>query len=153
MTLRAVVTLTLLLSTIAATANPPAVWGFKEWGEAVAQANTEKKPLFVMFGFEDCHWCENLYRRGMNDAELRAKYQQSVVLAYMDTNSHKPDEQFTLPDGSKIAHADLIKRFRAYPTPSWVFFSSSGNVLHTNRNGRSTTREMLRDVETALSKQ
>ena len=153
MTFRACVSLSLLVSSFAATANPPAAWAFKEWGDAVAQASTEKKPLFVMFGFEDCQWCEHLYRRGMNDADLRTKYQQSVVLAYMDTKSHKPDEQFTLPDGSKVTHADLLKRFQAYPTPSWVFFSSSGNVLHTNRNGKSTTREMLRDLETALSKQ
>jgi thioredoxin-related protein len=133
-------------------AKPPASWEFKGWEEAVAQATAEKKPMFVMFGYEDCQWCEYLYRRGMNDTDLRSKYKQSVVLAYVDTKSHMPDEVFVMPGGARTTHAELIKRFQAYPTPSWVFLSPTGTVLHSNRNGKSTSREMQRDVETALSK-
>jgi hypothetical protein len=47
----------------------------------------------------------------------------------------------------------LIKRYQAYPTPSWVFLSTSGAPLAGNRSGKTTSREMLRDVEQALSKQ
>ena len=134
-------------------AKPPAEWQFKEWSEAVAQAETEKKPLFVLFGYEGCEWCEYLYRRGMNDAALRAKYQSSAILTYIDTKSHRPEEEFTLPGGAKIAHGELIKRFQAYPTPSWIFLSSNGATLGSNRSGKTTAREMLRDVEQALAKQ
>jgi hypothetical protein len=44
------------------------------------------------------------------------------------------------------------ERFRAYPTPSWVFISPAGVVLHGNRNSRSTPRDLLRDIDTALGK-
>ncbi|MEP6941249.1 MAG: thioredoxin fold domain-containing protein [Rudaea sp.] len=152
MTIRLCLALTALFFSQGALANPPANWEFKEWNEAVVQANAEKRPILVMFGYEDCRWCEYLYRRGMNDADLRAKYKQSVVLAYVDTKSHKPDEEFAMPGGAKTTHAELIRRFQAYPTPSWVFLSPSGEVLHTGRNGKSTSRDMLRDLETALSK-
>lgn len=133
-------------------ANPPANWEFKEWNAAVAQASAEKKPLFIMFGYEDCTWCEHLYRRAMSDSDVRARYQKSVALTYFDTKGHRPDEVFALPGGAKATHEELIKRFAAYPTPSWVFLSPSGQLLHAGRNGKTTTREMVKDVETALSK-
>jgi thioredoxin-related protein len=149
---RRVVLLFMLLGGQLAQAKPPAEWQFKEWQDAVAQAESEKKPLFVLFGFESCQWCEHLYRRGMNDAGLRSQYQQRVVLTYVDTKNPKQDEQMVLPGGATVARAELIKRLQAYPTPSWVFLSPSGLVLHANRNGKSTAREMLLDLETALSK-
>jgi len=149
---RLVVIVSILLGGPLAQAKPPAEWQFKEWRDAVAQAEREKKPLFVLFGYEDCPWCEYLYRRGMNDADLRSKYQQGAVLTYFDTKGPKPDEQLVLPGGEAVARADIIKRFQAYPTPSWVFLSPSGAVLQANRNGKSTAREMLRDLDAALSK-
>ena len=152
MIVRSVLALVALVFPIDGMAMPPKDWEFQEWDAAVVQANVEKKPLFVLFGFEDCQWCEYLYRRGMNDSDLRTKYKQNVVLAYMDTKSHRPDETFALQNGSKIRHADLIKRFQAHPTPSWIFFSPAGEVLHTNRNGKSTSRELRRDIEIALSR-
>jgi len=131
---------------------PPTEWQFKTWQDAVTQAEAEKKPLFVIFGFEDCQWCDYLYRRGMNDAELRGKYQQAAALTYFDTKSTNQAEQLILPGGATITRAEIIKRFQAYPTPSWVFISPSGEVLQANRSGKSTSREMLRDLEAALLK-
>lgn len=131
---------------------PPAEWKFEEWRDAVNKTQIEQKPLFVMFGFEDCVWCDHLYRRAMNDAELRAKYQNSVALTYFDTKSTKTDEPLLMPGGALRTRAEIIKQFQAYPTPSWVFISATGEVLSANRGGKSTAREMLRDLESALSK-
>jgi len=133
-------------------AKPPSSWDFRNWDEAVAQSTAEKKPLFIMFGYEDCQWCEHLYRRGMNDSGLEARYKQSVVLTYVDTKSNMPDRELVMPGGERITHAELIKRFQAYPTPSWVFISPKGALLHGNRNGKSTTRELQLDVDKALAK-
>lgn len=146
-------TLSLLICMSSSSAKPPADWQFKEWPAAVAQSEAEKKPLLVLFGFEGCEWCEYLYRRGMNDTALRTKYQSSVILTYIDTKGHRPEEEFALPGGAKIAHSELIKRYQAYPTPSWVFLAPNGATLGGNRSGKTTTREMLRDVEQALAKQ
>jgi thioredoxin-related protein len=133
-------------------AKPPAEWQFQEWRDAVAKAESEKKPLLILFGFEDCQWCDYLYRRGMNDANLRSKYQQAAALTYFDTKNTNQAEQLTLPGGATVTRAEIMQRFQAYPTPSWVFISPSGEVLQTNRSGKSTSREMLRDLEAALSK-
>jgi len=152
MSLRALCFFVSILCLPVAQAEPPDSWQFKEWTQAIAQVNDEKKPLFVLFGYADCPWCEYLYRRGMNDTEVRAKYKQNFVVTYVDTKSHRPEEIFVLPGGATITHGDLIKRFQAYPTPSWIFLSPSGSVLHSNRNGKTTAREMLRDIDFALAK-
>ena len=136
-----------------AQAQPPAEWQFKPWDAAVAQAKAEKKPLFVMFGYADCEWCDQLYRRAMSDKSLRALYQSKAVLTYVDTKSHAKDDPYVMPDGTRTTHEALIKRYRAYPTPSWVFLSGTGEVLQADRGGKSTSGEMKRDLEAALSKQ
>jgi thioredoxin-related protein len=141
----------LLLAVPAAVAKPPAEWQFQEWNAAVAAAARTNKPLFVLFGFEECPYCDHLYRQGMDSAELRTRYQSSVVLAYYDTRARKPDDVVKLPGGATMTHAQFIKNFRAYPTPSWMFLSTSGAVLQANRGSKSTSRQLLRDLEAALA--
>ena len=99
-------------------------------------------PLFVLFGFEQCPYCDHLYRHGMDSPELRAKYQSSVVLAYYDTRARGPDDPVPVPGGATMSHAQFIKQFRAYPTPSWLFLSSKGTVLKANRGSKSTSRDL-----------
>ena len=137
----------------AALARPPAEWQFKDWNAAVVAAEKSRKPLFVLFGFEQCPYCDHLYREGMNHAETRARYQSSVVLAYHDTRAHGPDEVIRLPGGATMSHAQFLKQFRAYPTPSWVFLSPKGTVLQANRGSKSSSRQLQRDLEAALAAQ
>ena len=149
----------LLLSTVlflvvpAAFSKPPAEWQFQDWKTAVATAERTHKPLFVFFGFEECPYCDYLYRHGMDSAEVRTKYQASAVLTYYDTRAHGSDEMVALPGGATMSHAQFIKQFRAYPTPSWLFLSNKGAVLQANRGSKSTSRDLLRDLEAALAAQ
>jgi thioredoxin-related protein len=142
----------LMLCSFVTLAAPPAEWQFKTWPEAMAQAKQEKKPLFVLFGFENCPYCRVLYRGGMNDSVVMTKYQESLALAYVDTLSYAKDAPFVLPNGSQITHQQLLKLYKAYPTPSWVFLSESGEVLLSGSGGRTTSREFLRDLENILRK-
>jgi hypothetical protein len=87
----------------------------------------------------------------MDSAELRARYQRSVVLAYYDTRARAPHEPVALPGGATMSHAEFIKHHRAYPTPSWLFMSSSGKVLQSNRGSKATSRDLLRDLDAALA--
>ena len=141
----------LLVGAPAVLAKPPVEWRFQDWNAAVAAAERSNKPLFVLFGFEQCPYCDHLYRHGMDNSDLRAKYQASVVLAYYDTLTRRPDETVALPGGATMSHAQLIKHFRAYPTPSWVFLSPKGTVLRANRGSKSTSAVLLRDLEAALA--
>jgi thioredoxin-related protein len=133
-------------------AMPPDEWQFKRWSEAVAQAKQEKKPLFVLFGFEDCHWCKRLYRAGMSDSTVKSKYIESLALAYVDTQRNLKTDLFIFPNGDQITFAELIKKYQAYPTPSWVFLSESGEVLLSGRGASTTSREFLRDLEIVTRK-
>jgi thioredoxin-related protein len=151
MFVRVLLSALLLMAVPAAFAKPPAEWRFQEWNAAVAAAEQSNKPLFVLFGFEQCPYCDHLYRHGMDSAEVRSKYQASVVLAYYDTMARKPDDLVALPGGVSMSHAQLVKQFRAYPTPSWVFLSKKATVLQANRGSKSTSRQLLRDLEAALA--
>ena len=151
MLVRLLLSALLLLGAPAAFAKPPAEWQFQDWKAAVAAAERTNKPLFVLFGFEQCPYCDYLYRHGMDSTEVRAKYQASVVLAYYDTRVPKPDELVRLPGGATMSHAQFIKTFRAYPTPSWQFLSTKGTVLKANRGSKSTGRDLLRDLDAALA--
>lgn len=142
-----------LLSISTACARPPAEWPFKPWNEAVAVAKAEKKPLFVLFGYESCEWCRVLYRGGMNDPDVLSKYRSSLVLTYVDTEATSEDARFVLPEGTSFSLKDLLDRYRVYPVPSWVYLSETGVLLNSDRGGRTTSRELLRDIEIALSKQ
>jgi thioredoxin-related protein len=141
----------LFLIVPAALAKPPAEWKFQDWNAAVATAEKTNKPLFVLFGFEECPYCVYLYGHGMDNAEARAKYQSSAVLTYYDTRAHRPDEVVRLPGGATMSHAEFIKNFRAYPTPSWVFLSAKGAVLQANRGSKSTSAQLMRDLDAALA--
>jgi thioredoxin-related protein len=141
----------LLVAAQAAFSKPPAAWQFQDWNAAVAAAERSNKPLFVLFGFEECPYCDHLYRNGMDSAELRNKYQASVVLAYYDTRARKADDVVRLPGGATMSHTQFIQQFRAYPTPSWMFMSTKGAVLKANRGSKSTSRDLLRDLDAALA--
>jgi thioredoxin-related protein len=148
---RALLSALLLLAAQAAFPKPPAAWQFQDWNAAVAAAERGNKPLFVLFGFEECPYCDHLYRNGMDSAELRNKYQASVVLAYYDTRARKAHDEVRLPGGTSMSHAQFIQQFRAYPTPSWMFLSAKGAVLKANRGSKSTSRDLLRDLDAALA--
>ena len=151
MLVRLLLSALLLLVAPAAFSRPPVEWKFQDWQAAVATAEKTQRPLFVFFGFEQCPYCDYLYRHGMDSSELRAKYQTSVALAYYDTQAHGPDELVSLPGGATMNHAQFIRQFRAYPTPSWLFLSSKGTVLHANRGSKATSRDLLRDLDAALA--
>src|SRR5262245_58560707 len=120
MRVRLLLSALLLLAVQASFAKPPAEWRFQDWNAAAAAAEKSNKPLFVLFGFEECPYCQYLYQHGMDSAPARAKYQASVVLTYYDTRARKPDDVVRLPGGATMSHAQFIQRFRAYPTPSWM---------------------------------
>ena len=141
----------LLLVVPSAFSKPPAEWQFQDWKVAVAAAERNNKPMFVLFGFDECPYCDYLYRHGMDSSEARSKYQANVVLTYYDTKAHRADERVVLPGGATMSHDQFIKNFRAYPTPSWVFLSAKGTVLQANRGSKSTSRELLRELEAALA--
>lgn len=145
--------LLLLAAAPAAFSKPPVEWRFQDWNAAVAAAQRTNRPLFVLFGFEQCPYCDYLYRHGMDSSEVRTKYQASVVLAYYDTRARRADEMVALPGGATMSHAQFIKQFRAYPTPSWVFLSTKGTVLQANRGSKSTSGALTRDLEAALAAQ
>ncbi|TFY97610.1 thioredoxin family protein [Ramlibacter humi] len=141
----------LVLLATSAQANPPEKWGFVELDAAMAQAKEQNKPVFLLFGFQNCPWCEYMYRTSMRDDEMREMFQRSVVLAYFDTRARPNGAMVSLPEGGQVTNAEFVKRFKAYPTPSWLYLTPTGEVLGGNRNAKTTARELKFELEKVLA--
>lgn len=139
-----------LLSTVAIAA-PPAEWGFKRLPQALEEAAQSKKPVFALFGFETCGGCKRLYRDTLSDTDLRRAFQEKFVLAYVDTEGAGEPDSYSIGD-DLLNHAEVVSRFKGYPTPSWNFLTPAGERLNGGRGGKTPARELMRDGEVALEK-
>lgn len=141
--------LTLLAS--AALAAPPAEWKFQRLPQAMEEAAKSKKLVFALFGFETCGGCKRLYRDTLSDEDLRKAFQEKFVLAYVDTEGAGEPDSYSIGN-DLLNHAEVVSRYKGYPTPSWNFLTPKGERLHGGRGGRTLARELMRDAEVALEK-
>lgn len=141
----------LVLLAFSAHASPPDHWGFIDLDAAMVKAREQNKPVFLLFGFQNCPWCEHMYRTSMRDDELREQLQRRTVLAYFDTRARSRDTLVNLPEGGQVTSGEFIKRFHAYPTPSWLYLSPTGEILGGSRDARKTARELKDELEQVLA--
>lgn len=133
-------------------AAPPVEWGFQKLPTAMAEAKTANKPVFVLFGFETCPGCKRLYSQALSNNDLRETFRKNFVLAYVDTEGNGEPGSYPIGDGPALSHAELMTMFKGTPTPSWVFLTSKGVRLHSERGGKTTASDLMRDGEIALEK-
>ncbi|HEV57850.1 MAG TPA: DUF255 domain-containing protein [Phycisphaerales bacterium] len=123
-----VVVLALLLSLAAALqADAPASYPFLSFDEAMAQAAEDGRPVFVYFGRYGCGYCEKTNKEAFSDAQVRERYVQNYVLAYVDAESGR---RLRLPSGERTTERELGTRYDAFVTPVFSFLTPDGEVLH-----------------------
>ena len=139
-----------LLQTVSALAAPPVDWGFVNIKEGFKRAHDENKPIFILFGFENCPWCKVLYRNALSDSELRDFYRKEFVLVYMSTLGEKEDPVYRLPGGLELSAKEITKTWKVYPVPSWRWLRPDGTLIAADSNARTTVREFRFKGEDAL---
>ena len=144
------VLLGLMLSSETVRAAPPPEWGFINIKDGFKKARDENKPIFVLFGFENCPWCKVLYRSAFSDTELREYYRKEFVLVYMSTRGENEEPLYKLPDGQELSAAQITKAWNVYPTPSWRWLRPDGSVIAMDNNARTTPREFRLKAENVL---
>jgi thioredoxin-related protein len=140
----------LLLCEVPAFAAPPPEWGFVNIKEGFKRAQEEHKPVFILFGFENCPWCKVLYRSAFADSELRDFYRKEFVLVYMSTLGENEEKTYKLPDGQELSAKEITKSWKVYPVPSWRWLRPDGSLIGTDSNARTTAREFRFKGENAL---
>lgn len=123
---RTLLLLVLCLIALPLMADAPPGYPFQSFDEAMQQARTENKPLFVYFGRYGCGYCEKTNKEAFSDAGIRATYTRNYVLAYVDSESGK---RLHLPSGERITEREIGTRYNAFVTPVFTFMTPEGQPL------------------------
>lgn len=116
----------LLLFSLQLPAAPPEGYRFLSYGEAMAQASEQERPVFLYFGRFGCSVCLRMHQEVFSDERVKAHYNAHYVLAYVDTEG---SDRITLPSGERITEMQLASRARILGTPTFVFFAPDQRPL------------------------
>ena len=119
--------LLIFFASLSAQADAPQGYPFLSFDAAMARAQAENRPVFVYFGRYGCGYCEKTNKEAFSDAQVRERYTQNYVLAYVDSESGK---RLRLPSGERITERELGTRYDAFVTPVFSYLDSSGALQH-----------------------
>ena len=85
-------------------------------------SKTNKKNLFLIFGWEGCGWCR-LFDKYHSDPKVKEILSKYFLIAYMDIYKSKTGK-------------DLFKEYGKGGTPSWTIFDINGHILIDSDNGK-----------------
>ena len=108
-------------------ADAPEGYPFLAFDEALGRSQAEGKPLFVYFGRYGCGYCEKTNKEAFVDPEVKRRYTQHYVLAYVDAESGR---RLRLPSGERIPERELGTRYNALVTPIFTFMNTEGEPLY-----------------------
>ncbi len=108
-------------------ADAPKGYPFLPFDDAMAEAEQSGKPVFVYFGRYGCGYCEKTNKEAFSDPEVRERYTEHYVLAYVDAESGK---RLRLPSGERVTEREVGTRYNAFVTPVFTFLTPDGEVLH-----------------------
>ena len=112
---------------LSAWADAPKGYPFMPFDDAMAKAAETGQPVFVYFGRYGCGYCEKTNKEAFSDPEVRRRYSDHYVLAYVDAESGK---RLRLPSGERITEREVGTRYNAFVTPVFTFLTPEGEVLH-----------------------
>ncbi len=124
--LRLVLVLLFTLGQAPAIADPPKGYPFLPFDQAMQQARSENKLLFVYFGRYGCGYCEKTNKEAFSDSRVRAAYISHYVLAYVDSES---GNRLRLPSGERITEREVGTRYNAFVTPVFTFMTPDGRPI------------------------
>jgi thioredoxin-related protein len=107
-------------------ADAPEGYPFLPFDQAMAQARSDGKLLFVYFGRYGCGYCEKTNREAFVDPKVKERYVSHYVLAYVDAESGR---RLRLPSGERIPERELGTRYDALVTPVFTFMTPEGKPV------------------------
>jgi thioredoxin-related protein len=107
-------------------ANPPADYPFLSFDQAMNQARSNGRLMFVYFGRYGCSYCDKTNKEAFSDASVRDKYVGHYVLAYVDSESGR---RLRLPSGERITEREFSTRYNAAITPVFSFLTPDGTAI------------------------
>lgn len=107
-------------------ANPPAGYPFLSFDQAMNQARSKGRLMFVYFGRYGCSYCDKTNKEAFSDPSVRDKYVGHYALAYVDSESGR---RLRLPSGERITEREFSTRYNAAITPVFSFIAPDGTAI------------------------
>ncbi|MCU7943410.1 MAG: thioredoxin family protein [Candidatus Thiodiazotropha sp. (ex Cardiolucina cf. quadrata)] len=108
-------------------ADAPDGYPFQPFDQAMAQAKSDAKPIFVYFGRYGCGYCEKTNKEAFIDPTVKARYIANYALAYVDAESGR---RLRLHSGERITERELGTRYNALVTPVFSFLTPDGKPIY-----------------------
>lgn len=102
----------------------PGELGWLSYGDGVARAAAEGKPMVLDFWTDWCHWCKVMDKDTYGNPEVRRQMAQHFVAIKVDAESEKPQGGAGSPTGVELARSFGVA---SYPT-TW-FVDSKGEKI------------------------
>ena len=119
----------LLLAAGTAAAAPPKGYKFVRFEEGMRQAYEQKKPMFVLFGFDGCVHCAIIDRQVFREQDIKEMLSGSYVLVYVDTLGAGETEPIKLISGESITLKQLKTMYQVQGVPAFHFLESNGRPI------------------------
>lgn len=97
----------------------------KEIDDAINQAKSENKNVFIEVGGNWCGWCKLFNDLITRDAEIKEFMSSNFVMVHVNYSKENKNEE-------TLARLDYPQRFGF---PVFVILDSSGNRIHTQNSG------------------
>ena len=59
---------------------------YTNYKEAFSVANSENKPVFILFSTEYCRWCTKLKETTLKDTTLKSRLEKEFIVLFLDKN-------------------------------------------------------------------
>lgn len=105
---------------------PEVLKDFSNYAEALAASKAHKRPMFVYFGAEWCHWCKKMKADTLSTAAVKDKLGKEYVVCYIDTDKDKA----------------TARKYKVSGIPAYVVIASDETVI-TRGSGFKSQAEFL----------
>lgn len=68
---------------------PEMLKDFSNYAEALSASKAYKRPIFLYFGAEWCHWCKKMKADTLSQAEVKDKLGKEYIVCFIDTDKDK----------------------------------------------------------------
>lgn len=97
-----------------------------DWAAAAQESRSSDRPIMVVFGADDCHYCDRLKAELLGPMLEAGTLQKTVVFREFDINADGKVNDF---DGVPVRSRIFVERYRVFATPTVVLLGPDGNRL------------------------
>lgn len=99
-----------------------------------------KKGVVVMYGFDECPYCNRMKHEILGRPEVQQRFRQDFTAVWIDTRGAQP---VTGVDGRTLPERELAKRLGVRATPTFDFYAPGGERMYRQVGGIFDAQEFL----------